>query len=381
MNLIKLEKDNRRNSKNKEVVIFAPVGDKQQFIEFVTRMEKLGINKDKNIDFLFISPPTLKLPENKLSAIYFKENIIKLGTSGAFFAGQLQAYDMNYKFVVMADIDAELDNKKMFYELLELAKKDTRIVSPQGQARTTDPKYHNVVPMCYSVAGFGIYPRKAFELYGFLTPYFFRGAEDYDMNCRVSKETVVYRGGIVWHPMTGYDYYHKHVVQQKMYAYMGALMKCFLLQNRTIPYVAWYTYYSFLADVFDDYQLKYVLKTSNDLNKFWNDLFRVPQLFEIKKVAETGVPQGKLLTILGIFKSLGLFLAGKKYYTYTDSIEYMGNKQNLIIGIIRGICLSPIRFIQGVLNAFSFTNTVQYPVYPNNVRFAEDWMMQHFPRW
>jgi len=379
MEILKLEKDMRRNPDNKEVVIMCPCGDAKQFHNFQQMMVDLGIDKDTSIDFLFVQMPGLNIQDECcLSAIIYTEDKVKLGTSGSFFAGQVSAYELGYAITVVADIDVELDSKETLNDLIIMAQQENKIIMPQCKARTTSDD-----TVSSSVWGFGTFPRSMLEKWGFCTPYFHRGAEDYEYNCKVAPDKVEYQKGFIYHPRVGNIFFTKAEFPKKFYPYMGALMKCFLLQKKYIHYVGWYMYNSFLANVFGDIQLRYVLQTSNQMGNFWQNLTNNNRLFVIRKVKEGAATKGKLGTILAVFKSLLLFLAGKPLDYYTDRIFYVGNKVNLLKGILLAILKLPIEFLVAISLVGEWHDLLRgklpYPVTTNNYTVAEKWIINHFP--
>jgi hypothetical protein len=142
-------------------------------------------------------------------------------------------------------------------------------------------------------------------------------------------------------------------------------------------------YNSFLANVFGDIQLRYVLQTSNQMGNFWQNLTNNNRLFVIRKVKEGAATKGKLGTILAVFKSLLLFLAGKPLDYYTDRIFYVGNKVNLLKGILLAILKLPIEFLVAISLVGEWHDLLRgklpYPVTTNNYTVAEKWIINHFP--
>jgi len=378
MQILKMDKDLRLNENNREVVIFCPVGDAEQFKGFVRMMHKLGISMDEKIDFLFVSPPSLNLaPMDKtLSAIYYKENIVKLGTSGAFFAGQVMAHKLGYKTIVVADIDVEMDDPKVLYDCIAISKRDKKIVMPQCRARTTSND-----TVSSSVWGFGVFPREMIDKHGFCTPYFRYGAEDYDYNCRVAPDKFEYKGGMIYHPRVGNIYYTKAINPRKFYPYLSSLMKCFLLHKKYLHYEVWFIYNMFLSDVFCDLQLNYAMRKSNDIEHFPVGLSDKNDMFKITKIKDSGVTTSKSGMLLGMVQSIDNFIMAKPFFFYTDKIEYMGGRGTLILNLIKAFVLIPLRAMQGLWNLWTMNLKVHYPIYTENVPFVSDWIVNHFPRW
>jgi hypothetical protein len=380
MQIIKLDRDLRMDKDNTKVCICCPVGDSAMFTSFVKMMHKLGISMDTNIDFLFVAPPGLELSPmmSTLSAIYYRENIVKLGTSGSFFACQVAAYELNYEIIIVTDIDVEMDDAKVLYDCIALAKKTGKIVMPQCRARTT-----NDDTTSSSVWGFGTFPRKMIDKHGFCTPYFWKGSEDYDYNVRVFPDKLEYRGGMIYHPRVGNIYYTKAVDPKKFFPYLGSLMKNFLLQKKYLHYEAWFVYNMFLADVFTDFQLRHTMLCSNDIEHFPTLLANthVNALFKITKIKEQGTTTSKAGMLMAMIESIDNFIMAKPFRFYTDEIEYLGDRGELILNLINATFMIPIRAMQGIWNIMTFKKNVAYPIYTENIREAEQWMLQNFPRW
>jgi len=380
MKILKLDRDLRLDPENNKVVICCPCGDSKMFDNFVRMMHKLGISMDVNIDFLFVAPPGLELSSlsSTLSAIYYRENIVKLGTSGSFFACQVAAYQLGYEYLVMADIDVEMDDPKVLYDCIALAKKTGKIVMPQCRARTTSDDTTSS-----SVWGFGVFPNKMIDKHGFCTPYFWKGSEDYDYNVRVASDKLEYKENLIYHPRIGNIFYQKAVQPKKFYPYLGSLMKNFLLQKKYINYEAWFVYNMFLSDVFCDIQLNYIIRKSNDLECIPTNLSNNNELFKITKIREQGITSSKSGMLLSMVNSIDNFIMGKPFYFYTDRIEYLGERGSLIINLIKAVMLIPFRVIQGVDNILTFKKDLIYPIlpYPSDIESAEAWMLKYFPRW
>jgi len=384
MEMIRLDRDLRLNPKNRKVVICCPVGNSQMFDSFVKMIHKLGISMDTNLDFLFVAPPELKFSPlySTLSAIYFRENIVRLGTSGSFFACQVKAYELGYEYIVMADIDVEMDDPKVLYDCIKMAQNEDKIIMPQCRARTTSD---NTVSS--SVWGFGVFPRFMLEKHGFCTPYFWKGAEDYDYNCRVAKDKVEYRGGMIYHPRIGNNYYLKAEYPRKFYPYLGSLMRSFLLLKKYPEYILWYVYNSFLAKIFCDEQLDLVMERTDDMTNLNLDIVNNNTLFKITKVKDQATTEGKIGMLVSMAKSIFCFLKGQPFYTYTEKVVYMGDRASLLGKLLWTIIISPFFIVGALLNIVSWDgkhgfqrNAICYPVYPSNVSEAEKWCLNHFPK-
>lgn len=372
MGILKLTSDTRRGEPKS--VIFCPVGDEKQFEEFQDRMEKQGIAEDRNIDFLFITKKGMNLKKDcRLCGMIFEEDDVKSGTSGCFFMGQFQAYMLGYKHIIIADLDAELDSKKSLDDMIGMA--DGKIVVPLSTSKTTVEK-----PRFYNTNQWGVFPREMFDKYGFATPYFFKGSEDYDQICRVKKDVIVDREALVLHPKTGYTVYHKMTDKRKFYPYLGSLMKDFLLLKKYPQYMAWYLYYSFFADIFQDQQLRRLMQRSNDMKELWQDFVNEDVKVRIETIKVQGTSNSKFEMISSIFASLFSFLMNRPFDVYTDRVHLTMSRMELMKRMIWASLLIPVRASEGVWKIVSFRKEVPYPVYVQDVPMAIDWMLNAFPR-
>jgi hypothetical protein len=365
--------DDLRKGKNDTVVI-SPVGSESELNTFVVDVKKKNIT---NVDYLFVCKKGLEVDLTKLglSAIYYEENF-PLGTSGAFFEAQVAAYNLGYKYIVVTDLDCELESIYTFHQTLQLAKDTGKIAVPLSKARTTEGE-----AKFFNVNQWGVFPRQMFEKYGFCTPYFKYGSEDYDLICRVKKDIVVNKEGRVFHPMTGYTAYHKMVNKAKFYPYLGSLMKDFLLLKKYPQYIAWYMYYGLFADVFNDKQLNDLVNTSNnlgDVRKYIND----NKWVEITEIKKTGIHAGKFEVITTILKSLPQFVLGKSFDVYTSRINLTMPKMQLLRGMIKAGVFMPFRGLGALWNILmwhlKYKKGIVYPVYVENVSSAEAWMLKNF---
>jgi hypothetical protein len=382
MQILKMDKDLRLNENNREVVIFCPVGDAEQFKGFVRMMHKLGISMDEKIDFLFVSPPSLNLaPMDKtLSAIYYKENIVKLGTSGAFFAGQVMAHKLGYKTIVVADIDVEMDDPKVLYDCIAISKRDKKIVMPQCRARTTSDD-----TVSSSVWGFGVFPREKIIERGFCSGFLWKGGEDYDYNLSCAKDKIEYKNGFIYHPRTANVFYTKAEYPKKYYPYLASLMRVFLLRGMYSHYLVWHSYNQFLATLFDDKQLAKVMSRTSDLTELNQDIVNNNTNFRITKVNEQGVTETKMGMLLSMVQSIDNFIMAKPFFSYIYRIEYLGNRGKLILNLLKAIVYTPIELIKGCLNILRWhiwnKNKIVYPIHIEDVSFTEQWMLRYFPKY
>jgi hypothetical protein len=177
----------RRIGKQKGIIVFSPVGDLKQLDDFCRYVKKMGINR--GVDFAFVYREGLTYNEGcGLSAIHATEKY-PLGTSGAFFAGQLMAYRLKYPIVVTTDLDAVLDSHRTFTEMAELCRHTGKVVSP---ANPENPGVYGANSMNH----WTFFPRKVFDEVGFSIPFFIKGGEDYELlyRYREAGKLLVYQG-------------------------------------------------------------------------------------------------------------------------------------------------------------------------------------------
>lgn len=366
-----------RRKPYKDIVIFSPVGDMAQLDGFAKHVKELGI--DKEADFLFIYRQGLDYKDYGLSAVHLMEKMA-LGTSGAFYAGQVTSYEFGYGTIVVTDLDALIDSKKTFDEIVNLARKEKKGVCPLSTSQIT-----NEDNRAYSFNHWGTFTREIFENYGFSIPYFIKGGEDYEFTCRykTAGATILYENGTVFHPASGTTIYHKMLEKKKQYAYLPNLLKALVFvkryeKNAILKYIFWYMNYAFFADAFDDKQLNKVLKgiKSFEIVKVEDD--KTSQKIKITKIKDRGLFRSySVVDNIGIIFSIFHLLIRKKYVVGTEQISLEMPRTELLIGIIKGIVLSPLRFIEAIDSANKFEKNTGdiYPPKPQSIKKAEDMLI------
>ncbi len=362
-----------RKGKQKDTVVFSPVGDKDQLLGFYKHVKKLGIEKE--VDFIFLYRKGLKIIDKGFSAIHGFEKY-PLGTAGCFFSGQDLAYRLGYKLIIVADLDAFLDSKKTFHEMARLALETGKVVSPVSTCNENMEKY-----LAYNFNQWSFFPRKAFEKVGFSIPYLWKGGDDYELMRRYKskKQSIVYNKGIVLHPMVGYTVFHKIGQKGKQYPYVGGLLKSLLFVSTydapaILKYLMWYSYYSYIADAFDAHELRKII---SDANQFilHDAKAQGKQFFSVEKVRESGkysnVSPKRVLLLPAAFLC---FLAKGYYDIYIDRVTLKISKLELLARILKGTVLIPVRLVQGVLSIGKWKKSmkkVPFPITASNLDNAE----------
>ena len=245
-----------RKKPYKEIVVFSPVGDMGQLEDFVNHASTLGI--DKVADFLFIYRQGLGYKDYGLSALHATEKM-PLGTSGCFFIGQALGYGLGYETIVVADLDAFLDSRKTFDEMLKIARDTGKAVVPLSKTQ----KEEKPLPNYFVVNQWGVFPRRVFEKVGFEAPYSYRGGEDWELSNRLkcAKQIQIYRQGCAIHEKTGMGIREKAENPKKYYPYLKGLLVAFAVSTQYdfasyFRFFAWFCYYNTFAIMLGDGALK-----------------------------------------------------------------------------------------------------------------------------
>ncbi len=361
-----------REGPRKKAVVFSPVGDMAQMEEFCRHVKSLKIHDAA--DFVFVYRQGLKY-SSLLPAVHAAERY-PLGTAGCFFAGEKLAYSLGYEVIIVADLDAHLDSRRTFDEMLEMCRKGGKVVSPVSTSQENSEKY-----VAYNFNQWSFFPREAYDTIGMSTPYFWRGGDDYEMICRYRHhgENVVYTKGNVFHPMVGYTVFHKMVQRKKQYTYIAGLLKSLLFIGTysrvgSAKYLLWHVYYSFAADVFSDPDLGDAVNGAHTLSveePEGNDM----KIFEVKKVRERGRYSNVSPMRAFLFPAalVHLLLFGH-YDIYTDRVYLKMPKWKMLLGLGAAVLLLPIRAAQALacLSQFGrYFGKVVFPVTSANMDKAE----------
>ena len=239
--------------------LLVPAGDKEMLRSFVKILKKQTF---KDFDILFIYPQGAEFYSDKSLSIISAEEKIPLGTSGCFFAGQSLLYQEGYEIIVVADLDAIPSSPELLSVLVKDALEHKCVSIPLSKAPDKE-----LSADYYTINQYGAFHRSVFEKAGFATPYFWRGAEDWDLTERMKRLGLVrvVREVRVIHPFSGYTVFHKMENRSKFYPYLSSLMKSYLLLGgigNLFRYFAWYSFYRFFSIVFSDAELKQTLSSS-----------------------------------------------------------------------------------------------------------------------
>lgn len=337
-----------RRGKRKEIVIFSPVGDLGQLDGFCHHVKRMGMDKDA--DFAFIYRKGLQYKECGLSSVQATEKY-PLGTSGCFFAGQVMAYRLGYPIIVVTDLDALLDSRKTLMEMISIARREGKVVSPVS-ANAENPG----VSGASNMNQWSVFPRHVFETVGFSIPFFWRGGDDYELLWRYKSlgKTAVYRQGHALHPISGHTVFHKMLERKKQYPYVASLLKALLYMKEYQPaaerkFIFWYAYYSYFSDVFGDGGLRKVLKASGKFVRPVVDESR-PALFEIRQGKRCGKFEGwspkMLASTLASPFLLALF---GEYCIYRDRVVLKAPRMTIFCRGIAACALAPFRLLEAFM--------------------------------
>ncbi len=359
-----------RTGRQRKTVIFSPVGDAGQLREFCRHVKKLEI--DKEADFLFVCKKGLRMPRLPLSEAHAFE-ALPLGTSGSFFAGQYLAYLMGYEVIVIADLDAFLDSRKTFLEMVALARGKGCAVAPLSK----DPSEKAPARGYFVINQWGTVPRNVFEEAGFAMPYTYKGAEDYEFLSRLRHRGrfIGFEGGFAIHPKKGLNIYYKMANSAKYYPYLAGLMKAYLFgasysRMMLLRYLSWYSYHSFFSDVFGDMQLKAVLQRPFHLNP--HEAFSGNIRFSVQPLSrkEEAGPKPRLLLAFMPLISLLFF---RKADFHDERVVLSIPRPALFFRLLSSLLLVPVRFAQGLLASRENINEAShfpFPIMPGNAGAA-----------
>lgn len=359
----------------KRTIIFCPVGDEAQLVEFCRHVRSLGIEKD--FDFLLIYRKGVPYDAAKgLSALHATEKY-PLGTAGGFFAGQICSYLLNYETIVNNDLDAYLDCKESLFAMVEKARSERTSVIPYSKSaeeKTIDKEY-------IVINSWHVYHREVFERAGFYFPYTWKGGEDYEyaQRLKLHNKLVIYENAVATHPKEGLSIFHKMHSKRKYYPYVGGLLKAYLFctaysKKYYFLYVLWYVYYSFFCDLFSDNELRNVLGTTNS-RRLAMDFSSQQQLpFSISRKPNS-VPQ--LLPIYRRFThtiaSLARLVLFGKCTIMGEDVRLSISRPRFLAMAIFGLLLFPLRLLDAILKAASWKRdlgTLPFPITTQNYNLA-----------
>lgn len=358
--------DDRRKGKNK-VAVLCPVGDLGMLKGFLKILREQGF---KEYDLLLIYPSGMEFYDEKGFSIIHAGERLPLGTSGCFFAGQAFLYSQGYEIVVVADIDALPSSPDMLGALVEESRKTRKVCVPLsvvGKDSVPDKNY-------FVINQYGAYPRSVFEKAGFITPYFWRGAEDWEMTNRVREMGLlnVVEDLAVYHPREGMRIYEKIANKKKFYPYVNGFLRAFLFRSGSkisylIGYLARYVFYRFFSVAFQDKELAKCL--------FATSSFRIISYsneggnLNVERKEEGVAPQGSFLgDLLLPFEVLLLGKVSKGPFSISAK-----SRLSLLVFLLLGTIYSPFSLVEALIRFLEWGSSrkkVEYPVFPGNVDSA-----------
>lgn len=364
--------EDRRSSPMRAIAIFSPVGDLAQLEGFCAHARFLGLDKDA--DFIFVYRQGLKYGAKGFSALHASEKY-PLGTSGAFFAGQLLAHSLGYETIVVADLDAFLDCRHTFDALVKLSGEKGAVAVPLSKS----PQEKQAQKEYFVINQWGVFPRSVFEQCGFAIPYTYKGAEDFELKQRLlsRKMLFAYPGGFATHPKEGMGVFAKFANRRKYFPYISGIMKAYLFCSQYSPfayakYLLWNSYYCFFADALAEKSLQPILFSPFDV-RMLNCLDAQEPAFTFEKL-EGKPPAGALSQVFSLF-SLLLF---KSASAGDCKLALRKSRVWLALSMLRASILLPVRFLQGIFSLFSQRKKAGhfiFPIYPKNAQSAmEDYI-------
>jgi len=368
--------DRRHDRSNKSAIVFAPVGDLVQFEGFCSHIRKLGLDKEKEVDFLFICRTGIKMPEQGFSAIYAYEKI-PIGTSGAFFAGQAYGYLLGYETIIVADCDAFLDSKKTFDAMLAMSRREGKAVSAPTFADESQ-----TVPNATNPNGWGFMPRQVFEKAGFSIPYTWKGGDDFEIAFRFGRAGLRawYNEGKVFHPMSGYTIYHRIVHKKKYYPYACGIFKALLFiadydKPSYLKYALWYAFNYFFATLLDEAGLKKIVQSSGRMT-----VYDKPDMAPNPNIAIEKGSMGREYSTAGheryffVPKSVLLLLVFGRCSVHDEAIVLRMPRVIFALRLLLACLLLPVALAGGLASIIRWQGErrkVIFPIKPNDLDAAE----------
>ncbi len=344
----------------RSIVVFSPVGNRAQLEAFVRHVKKLGIGNEA--DFAFLFRKGLSAPKTGLSELRFFEKT-PLGTSGCFFAGQALCHSLGYKTIVVADLDAFLDSRRTFGSMVRMAGEEKCAVVPLSRA----PGKQLAAGNYFVMNQWGVFPREVFDEAGFAIPYTCRGGEDWEFSQRLKKQgkLEVYSEGSACHPRAGSTVYHKMANGAKFYPYVSGLMLAFLFSSSYLRYLAWWLYYSFIADSFSDPQMAEAVQCRRPSVASAKQ-GQPPRVLIRKASASVPVPSRAIFIPASL---LQLAFFSKAAYGQEEVLLKMP-RWHLWLGMACAALLSPLRLVQGIGAVLAWQKerkNYPYPIMPSGV--------------
>lgn len=180
--ILKLEKGAKKN----DTCIVIPSGHSSELLD--KHLTYLKEQDTRAFDVLVIG----KAPTNTfdLNVLVYSE-AFPIGSSGGFGLGQVLGYTLGYKYIVNADIDCFPISKNVMSTLLTRVAETGKVVLPTSVFDSSwDLSKTN---KNYIINHYAIVPREIYEKFGFANFRFFKGGEDWELQCRLQMENVIVR--------------------------------------------------------------------------------------------------------------------------------------------------------------------------------------------
>ena len=180
--ILKHESGTKRN----DTVVIIPSGHSAELLD--KHLTYLQAQDTRAFDVLVIG----KAPTNTfdLNVLVYSE-AFPVGSSGGFGLGQVLGYTLGYKYLVNADIDCFPISKNVMSVLLSKVVETGKVVLP---ASVFDSSWDmSKTNKNFIVNHYCIVPREIYERYGFANFRFFKGGEDWELQCRLQMEGVIVR--------------------------------------------------------------------------------------------------------------------------------------------------------------------------------------------
>ncbi len=356
--------DNR--SSKKSIALFSPAGDKKMLELFVSIIKKQSF---KDFDVLLIYPKGAEFFNDDSLSIINAEEKLPLGTSGCFFAGQVFLYQQGYDIIINVDLDAIPSTPDLLSNLISKAIEKKIVCVPLSASE------EKIIPGRFIINHYGAFPRSVFDNIGFVTPYFWRGAEDWDMAQRLQKHNLieVVNSLHILHPLPASSVYHKLVSRKKYYPYLSSLMKAFLLQGgvkNIFKYICWYSFYAFFSNVFSDQELRDSINYSSSF-KLLDKISEKPFLVIESSGSKSGFEQGYIGRLISNVKVFAGLVASGKGSLGSDTFSLpSGARTGFILRSLFSIIICPLYPLESLVHIAiwqSQKDKIIYPVKPSNL--------------
>ena len=307
--ILKLESGVKKN----DACIIIPSGHSAELLD--KHLTHLQAQDTRAFDVLVIGKAPSS-PHSDLNILVYSE-AFPIGSSGGFGLGQVLGYTLGYKYLINADIDCFPISKNVMSTLLTRVAETGKVVLPASvfdsswDVATTNKNY--------IVNHYCIVPREIYEKCGFANFRFFKGGEDWELQCRLQLEGVITREPSILVEHKSFESNHidtvslsgsKYIYYSKNYVLANLLLSGYAL--RQLNPIAAFKYFYVTVSAFLMYWLIY--HNYHDLLKpiFFDGLtFNVDARYKPRtsRIAEFELPSVNLLVLNGsVITPLGLAL-------------------------------------------------------------------------